>query len=342
MSTCDEDSDFLEVVNRSKCYKLSKKILCSSIPYFEKMFCCDLLESKQNKVTMDLDESGFNNVLSYVYSNSFILNTGNVLQTYDCCEYLMIDDLQKECSQFFYDNFNIENLPIILQSIGDCSKLITSKTINCFICRHFLKISNTHAFYRFSVDVIEYICSLNLGIDSEYQVFDAIKRWIEFDLEGGRRDHIKQLMMLVRWCYVSPEDLDKIKQTKLILNSNKFPEIMCSPNECKNGCSSNRIITKPLMTINSVDESTIDLVAIDGPFYCYPCGHFKLDETLSTSIFTDENVIDFFYDSGRKGIRVDWKDKKFKHLDIIGNDDSYHNQIYKYIMYNFTNHSSIK
>ncbi|XP_053210653.1 uncharacterized protein LOC128394352 [Panonychus citri] len=242
----------------------------------------------------------------------------------------MMDNLQVLCSRYFLDNFNICKLPTVLKSLSSVTDapyqfgLINKQIINHFINRHFDQISYTQAFLNFSAETIEYICKLDLIIDSECQVFDAITRWIQVN-EDERKIYKDQLMKCIRWNHCNEQDMEKIRS-----NHGNIGEVEKSSNS--NDGIKNRVIVKFLVAIYKLSETVIQLRAYKNSNRWINCGEFTLKNDLCCNLITNDSITDIVYGFGTKGIRLDWKEKKFKYLNMFGDENSYYGQMFKYIM----------
>ncbi|XP_015783795.1 uncharacterized protein LOC107361473 [Tetranychus urticae] len=324
-----ESADELTIINRSKTYHVSKKFICSSIPYFEKMFCCDLLEAKENTVQLDLDEHSFTCILNWIQSDSLQIKMENIIALFDVADYLMLNDLSNDCYSYFHANFTIEHLPIIIPQVTKTSKLINSGALNTFICRHFLKIVKTSKFLNFPVETVEYICKLDLMISSEYQVLEAINDWIKVKADD-RKKYLLRLLKCIRWCYAETDISSKIMEVPYIATIQDIKEILCSPGNCKLKCTSKRSDQCLLVSIQKIDDMVLSLRVLQSQSWL-PVGIFNLDDSMSLELVHGENISDVLYDCGTKGVRIDWESKKFCWLNFES-DKSYYLQINKLIV----------
>ncbi|XP_015783173.1 uncharacterized protein LOC107360970 [Tetranychus urticae] len=317
---CD---DKLKIMNRNREYYVSKKFICSVVPYFEKMFCSDLLESKENKVELDFDEHVFDSILSWIHTELFIMQMDHVIRFFDAADYLMINErLHEPCLSYFHANFTIEYLPTVLSQVTKVSKLIDSGSIENFICRHFLKIANTNVFLDYPVETIEAILKLDLVVDSEYRIFESIMKWINKKADFRKR-LLPQLLKCIRWSFMDPKDLLKLKNNELIKSLNNIDSIISS---CVKS-DINRSKQNFFISIHRIDDSRLRINVFDSELFCLPIGDFTLDDKMSLDFVHGEHISDILFDSGREGIRIDWSKKTFRWLDFKVAGKNYYNQI---------------
>ncbi|XP_015783187.1 kelch-like protein 6 [Tetranychus urticae] len=318
-----EDQELI-IVNRKCEYNVSKKLICSSVPYFEKMFCCGLLESKGNKVVLDFDEKVFDAILDWIHSESFAIQMDNVISFYEAADYLMIDEsLFQPCFSYFHENFTIEHLPVVLPQVTKVSKLVNSESIERFICRHFLMIVNTKTFLEYPVEIIEAILKLDLMVHSEYQIFESIMEWVNKKADY-RKEFLPKLLDCVRWSFMGLDDLSKVKDNELIKILPNFDSIITSNADCE----FNRSRQNFFISIQEIDGAVLRIKTFDNEFFCLSIGDFTRDDTMPLEYFSGEHTSDILFDSGTKGIRIDWVKKTFRWLNFEVKGKTYYSQIY--------------
>ncbi|XP_015783788.1 uncharacterized protein LOC107361466 isoform X2 [Tetranychus urticae] len=327
----------LKIVVRKNVYYVSKKFICSVVPYFEKIFCDDLLKPKENKVELDFDEHNFDSVLNWIHCGSFLIQLEDVIDIFEVADHLMISDrLFKPCLKYFQDNFNIEHIPLFLSKVTKTTKLINLQVIDNFICRHFLLIANTNIFLQYPVETVEHILKLDLMIYSEYQVFEAIIRWVN-KRTGSRKRLLPRLLNCVRWSFMDPVDVTKIKNAKLIKGLSNLDSII-SP-DCEYGF--NRSKQNFFISIDRIDDSNLTINVFDTELFRLPIGAFTQDDSISLGFIPRENISDIVFDSGRKGIRIDWSKKTFRWLDMEGDNENRYNQLTNIIVKFLTQSGSL-
>ncbi|XP_053207482.1 uncharacterized protein LOC128391592 [Panonychus citri] len=334
------DSVEIEITNRTQSFKVPKEFLCSKIPYFEKMFSNDYSESKTLNVNLDLDEDALRNILYTVINGYTHLSFDTVLKTMSVADYLMMDNLKIQCHNFFTQYFTIDHLPFVVDSLleNECASshlnLISKPKIDCFIKRHFLKISNTPSFLNFPLKTIEYIYRLDVIVDSEYQKFEVIMQWIRQDL-NGRKLLLSNLSQFIHWSRLSAFEMSKIKANPLVMEMSivsKVTEFL--KKDCAKTIKSNGSFA--IFELNN----NVEVLMLTKTKYWSILAKFVRCNELSTSLFINEYITDIIYDSGRKGIRLDWENKKYIHLRMFGGMGSYYGQISKYMMNYYTDMQS--
>ncbi|XP_015794385.1 uncharacterized protein LOC107370942 [Tetranychus urticae] len=312
MDSTETDNQLL-IVNRSKEYRISKELI-RKIPYFEKMLRHDVLESQENKVVLNFDEKTFKIILDWIELDFMCIKMDHVINLCTMADYFgMNDDLIKDSFTYFHKNFTSEHIGTVLSQVTSTSKLINSCALDAFICRHFLKIVNTSFWLKCHSATVLYICQLNLMISSEYQVFEAIIKWIRCRFEFRKR-YFKQLLENIRWCNMDPDHFvvfknDLVQSEDLV----KFVGEICDYEEnCD--CNCDRTKQNYFITIEELNTADLRIKVLDSNFIPLVNQVFKLDDSLSLGVLPDEHVSDVVFDSGRKMIRIDWKQKKCRLL----------------------------
>ncbi|XP_015783214.1 kelch-like protein 6 [Tetranychus urticae] len=323
----ENGADDLKIVNRNREYYVSKKLICSSVPYFEKMFCCDLLESKENKVEMDFDERVFDAILDWIHSGSFFIKMNYVIRFYDATDYLMINEsLLKPFLSYFYENFTIKHLPVILPQVTKVSKLLSSGTLDSIICRRFLLIANTDIFLNYPLETVETILRLDLMVYSEYQIFESILQWVYED--DSREKWFPQLLSCVRWSFMDPVAISKIKNNELIKTLSNFDTFI----ETNRDCGFNRSNQSFFVSIHRVGNTLLRLKVLDNELFCFSVGEFTQDDSMSLEFVHGENTSDILFDSGTKGIRIDWVKKTYRWINFKAANKTYHSKLRNFIV----------
>ncbi|XP_025018316.1 uncharacterized protein LOC112539775 [Tetranychus urticae] len=323
-----ETDDQLTIVNRSLEYRINKKLI-RKVPYFEKMLNLGLKESKENKVELDFDEKAFKRFLNWIQIGCIFIEMDFVVNLCNMADYFGLSDcLIDDCFTYLHHNFSIKHLPVIIPQVTSTSKLINSGTLNAFICRYFTKIVNTPVWLNYPVETIKYICALDLMIHSEYQVFDVIMRWATFKADS-RKSYLKELLKLVRYCHLEEKDLSKIQENEFFRSSCLEPEL-CSRKKANCNCNIDRTKQGCFVVIEELSDKNLRLKVFDSDFSSLVNQVMQPDESMPLFILHNEHISDISFDSGRKMIRIDWKQNTYRLFDFSAYK-SYHRIIHRCI-----------
>uniref|UniRef100_T1JY80 BTB domain-containing protein n=1 Tax=Tetranychus urticae TaxID=32264 RepID=T1JY80_TETUR len=313
MDSLKTDNQLL-IVNRSVEYRISKELI-RKIPYFEKMFPHDLKESKVNKVVLDFDEKTFKIILDWIEMGSMYIKMDHVINLCTMVDYFgMNHNLIKDCFTYFHKNFSIEHLGTVMSQVTSTSKLVNSRALDAFICHHFLKIVNTSFWLKCHSATVLKICRLNVMISSEYQVFEAIIKWLRYRFDYRKR-YFAQLLASIRWCNMDPGHLSDLKKNDLVRSADLVVETCSLDEGC--GCNYDRTKQNYFITIEELNTKNLRIKVLDSNFFPLVNQVFKWDNSLPLFSLPDEHVSDVVFDSGRKMIRIDWKQEKCRLLNYV-------------------------
>ncbi|XP_041460207.1 kelch-like protein 18 [Lytechinus variegatus] len=183
-------------------------VLAASIPYFHAMFTTDMVESKQEEITMSgIDPSALEVLVNFSYSGRVIINTQNVLSILVCANFLQLQVIKEACCSFLKDRLDPSNC-LGIRRFADtmvCGDLFQAST--SFLHKQFVDVSSSDEFMMLSkADFIEILEMDGLNVTGEEQVFDALIGWVKHD-EEVRQEYMPELLGLVRLPLIRPQVL---------------------------------------------------------------------------------------------------------------------------------------
>lgn len=311
------------ITNESTSYIVSKDFVCSKNPRFK-----DLYNDYQRAITVVSDNLDLRAIIGWLYSDFIVINPTNAFSLHELACNLNFDLIKNNCISFFNNKFTVEIIPVVMKRIKNDPSLVNlSNLLNTFICRNFLRIIKGQYFLELPFVVVKYIMSLDLLIESEYQVFQGILKWVKHD-ESNRTVHLSELIKCLRWCYMEDDTGEKIEEDEIVLNLPQFNELPCGPYECTNYCVSDRVKAKRLICIYFNDKS-IGICYRAGENSWIPCGTFEEDDKIPVGFLSPEYMLDIIFDSGRSGVRIDFLENKYRPLEMVGSTDSYYSKFYQ-------------
>lgn len=212
--------DITLVVNEHK-FTAHRIVLASSIPYFHAMFLNEMIESKQDVITINtIDPNALEQFINYSYNGMITISNENVQSLLIGANFFHLKNIKNACVEFIKKRLTVQDA-LYIRMFADqymCHDLIMC--CNRFIDKNFSKISQTEAFLELnSVDLIEILKRDELSVDCEEQVYEALLGWIKFDVEG-RKEHLHELLKHIRLPLVGPAYLfETIKNNELIKNN---------------------------------------------------------------------------------------------------------------------------
>ncbi|XP_071496288.1 kelch-like protein 18 [Diadema antillarum] len=203
-------------------------VLAASVPYFHAMFTTDMVESKQEEITMSgIDPSALEVLVNFSYSGRVIINTQNVLSILACANFLQLQVIKNACCSFLKDRLYASNC-IGIRRFAEtmvCGDLFQAST--SYLHKQFVDVACSDEFMQLDKsELIELLNMDELNVTGEEQVFDALIGWVRHD-EENREEFMPELLGLVRLPLIRPQILtDHISAIELVKNCHKCRDLV--------------------------------------------------------------------------------------------------------------------
>lgn len=188
-------------------------VLASFSPYFYAMFTNDVIESRQDSVTLkSMDSKSVQLLIEFAYTAQIRITEENVQYLLPVACILQISPVKKACCDFLQSQLDPSNCIGIkdFTEIYGCVDL--AKAAEKFIFRHFLEVSQSEEFENLTREqLIDFIRRDELYVKSEDEVLGAMLRWVTHDLQN-RTQELKQLLDFIRVPFVSNSYLKSLMQ----------------------------------------------------------------------------------------------------------------------------------
>ncbi|GAB6019594.1 hypothetical protein CHUAL_014002 [Chamberlinius hualienensis] len=201
-----------------------KMILSVCSPYFYAMFT-SFEESKADRITLQgIDGNALLLLIDYVYTAEILVTEENVQTLLPAANILQLTDVRDASCAFLQNQLHHSNC-LGIRAFADlhgCHDLMRSA--ETFIEQHFVDVVESDEYLALSAaQVCQLVSSDFLSVTSEETVFEAVMRWVNFDLTN-REDYLPHLIEHVR--------LPLLSQDYLIQNVEEDPLVKTSP-QCK-------------------------------------------------------------------------------------------------------------
>lgn len=189
----------VEIVAGGKVMKAHRAVLSASSPYFQAMFTNGLLE--EQKETIELHSVAphiLNSLVDFIYTGEVTISQENVQDLMVAADMLELNEVVLGCTEFLKQELHDTNaIGIYRFAEGhNCEDL--AKAALDYIQKHFPRICLEEEFYDLPKDqLIYFLSSEHLRVDSEFQVFQAALRWICHDLTQRKR-YVFEILQHVR------------------------------------------------------------------------------------------------------------------------------------------------
>lgn len=176
---------------------------CSS--YFRAMFLNDHRESREMLVEINgIRAEAMDTFLQYVYTGRARITTDNVQFLFETSSLFQIATLRDACAKFLEDQLDPCNC-LGIQRFADAHSLkLLASRCRSYVLQSFTDVAQHEEFLDLRKEELEeYIASDELVIGKEETVFEAVVRWVYYDMDH-RRIMLRDLLTHVRLPLLHP------------------------------------------------------------------------------------------------------------------------------------------
>lgn len=196
-----------------------KNVLAVSSPYFQAMFTSDLKESRETRICFnEVSPWTLKLVIDYAYSGKIEITSSNAQEMLAAACLFQYPAIVEACVEFLIQQLHPSNCLGIesFAQLHSCTDL--QDKARQYALENFLSLVENDEFLDLSVErLIEYVSNDLIDVRSEEDVFNAVIRWIEFDLEQ-RELHLSKLLEHVR---LTEMNLKVVEHNPLVSASEK-------------------------------------------------------------------------------------------------------------------------
>merc|ERR1719153_56510 len=177
-----------------------KNILASSSPYFLALLNGGFMENNGSRITIkDVNPDILTLLVEYIYTSKLMITQDNVVNIFICSKMIQLWEVTEACSQFIRNQIQPDNCLGIksFAKAQDDTDLISSFT-DSYIFQHFGEVVKQEEFLELNKeDLIDFIASDKIVLESEDQVLDCILSWINKDRDS-RSQYLPEFMNNIR------------------------------------------------------------------------------------------------------------------------------------------------
>ena len=214
-------ADVTLVCSNKETIQAHRVVLSSASDYFYAMFNNDLLESRKTHIEInDVEPHALSSLIDYIYSGHIELNEANIYAILSAANMLQLPKIVKLGCNYLLKYLNISNC-VSTYRFADKYLFNELKEISKqYILDNFTSLTRTYDFNELSFQEIELVLSNeDLNITNEEFAFEALIKWINFDLET-RLGFLSKLLAFIKLPLLSPLYLtQQIESNKLIKSS---------------------------------------------------------------------------------------------------------------------------
>ncbi|KHJ41240.1 kelch repeat protein [Trichuris suis] len=180
-------------------------VLACSCPYFNAMFKSKMTETVKSSIFMHcVDADILEALVNFMYTGKITVTQKNVQDLLPAADLLQMTEVRDACCNFLERQMSVTNCLALkmFAEVHSCTEL--GNFAGAYIEKYFREVMETEDFCHISFEYLEELLSSDsLQVDKEDQVFDALIRWINYDV-AGRSKYLYNLLENVRFSFVSP------------------------------------------------------------------------------------------------------------------------------------------
>ena len=202
-------------------------VLAANIPYFRAMLTSKMQESGQRDITlMNVDGDGLKRIVGFAYTGKLEITETSAQGILVTASLLGLPEIVSACERFIGKRLGTANCLGIAEFARLHHLEALSSTAEQYTTEHFSSVATKDEFLYLSVDrVEELVCSDDIAITAEEEVYKAVARWLRHDLES-RREHAERLYHHIRFPILSGSFLKSVTQSDELLASLPAGKIM--------------------------------------------------------------------------------------------------------------------
>ncbi|KAI0980367.1 hypothetical protein GJ496_011875 [Pomphorhynchus laevis] len=197
------------------------------------MFTRELSESRQRDIRIhEIDESAMQTLIDYCYTSNLHISESNVQNLLPAACLFQINEVQRQCCEFLKKQIDPSNC-LEIRAFADthsCNDLL--RFADQYAQDNFNQVKTTEEFLHLDKSqLIDIISSDDLSVCSEEDVYSAVIKWIEFDVDK-RSSFLSELLQYVRLPLMKPKFLvHTVSSNDLIRRSHSCRDLV---DEAKN------------------------------------------------------------------------------------------------------------
>ncbi|XP_077979877.1 kelch repeat and BTB domain-containing protein 8-like [Glandiceps talaboti] len=220
MFDCQELTDVVLRVD-DKHFHCHRVVLSACSPYFKAMFTSGMEECKRREITLhELDAHSVHQIINYAYTSKLNLAMETVQNLFVAASMLQVQFVQEASAQYMAAHVDLSNCVSLYSFACSYNSSWLKRVAKELIDQNFQSLSQTEDFMQLhGSELVGILASDNLNVQREEQVFDAAKRWLEYD-SVRRVKFLTDIVRLVRFSLmVDSTVVHSLRQHELVKQS---------------------------------------------------------------------------------------------------------------------------
>ncbi|KAF2346375.1 BTB/POZ domain, partial [Trinorchestia longiramus] len=185
-------------------------VLSAASDYFAAMFTSGLAEARQDEVSLPhVDPESLETLLHYCYTGELEVRESSVECLLSTAHQLLLNEVVSVCCNFLASQLHPTNC-IGIQLFADsqgCSTL--QKAAQQYTAQHFSEVCGQQEFVQLQLpELLQLLRSDDLNVASEETIVQAVRAWLEHNLED-RRQFCSKVLGQVRLPLLNPQYLSE-------------------------------------------------------------------------------------------------------------------------------------
>ena len=206
------------------CVAAHRVVIASSIPFFAVMFG---IQMKNSEVDREVSLHGYEStavkaIIEYAYTGKLEITDLNVQDILVTAKRFTLPDIVSFCIDFMSKELSPSNSLGIREFSKTQDLVDLHKSAKEYVVQNFSSVSKEEEFLCLPVEqVVELVKSDDIVVNSEEDVYNAVTKWLEHDLDA-RSKHADDLYDHVRFPITSQRFLETVaSKNKLLLSTDK-------------------------------------------------------------------------------------------------------------------------
>jgi len=195
----------VEIVCGSKAIRCHRVVLACTSTYFKTMFTSEMAEAHQSSIHIqDIDETALMQLIKFAYTARMVLTTDNVQGLLYASSILQVETVASACCEFMKTHLHPTNCIGIRNFAEQHGRIELISKADQFTRENFMWVVDSEEFSTMSHrHLLDLVASLDLNVNSEIQVYEAVMKWVKHNPEE-RKQHLVKLLGQVKLALLPP------------------------------------------------------------------------------------------------------------------------------------------